>query len=55
MFVMEYNTVQCCIRTIEMIEFNARDENSACFFLASFGTGPVRISASWVSGKLEVW
>ena len=52
---MEYNTVQCCIKTLETIDFNANSENSASFFLASFGTGPVWILASWVSGKLEVW
>ena len=43
---MEYNTVQYCIGIIETIKFSAKDENSACFFLASFGTGPVQILAS---------
>ena len=52
---MEYNTVQCCKRTIETINFSAKCEYSVSFLLASFGTGPDQILASWVSGKLEVW
>ena len=40
-FVMEYNRVQCCMRTIETVKFSAKCEYGICVFLVSFGTGPV--------------
>ena len=48
---MEYNTVQGSIRAIETIEFNAKDENSACLF----SSGKFQHWPGLNFGKLSFW